>query len=268
MPKGSPPEEHAASLSNGVTVVLASGADLTTDAAVLATDPGTTRRLIAESDLGRDDPQWRERLAATKNAPAFAVWRLWLDRLVSAERPPFLGTSGFGPLDNVSVLERFESGASRWSEQRGGSVVELHAYALPAEANQPELQQVLRAELGRVYPETIGAGVVADEWLIKDDCPLIDTSFWRLRPEVVTPDPRLVVAGDGIRCDLPVALMERAATSGFLATNQLLAGWGLQGHDLWTVPMQGRVRIVAPIRSKLRPKVAEPSVAKPLPAYL
>jgi isorenieratene synthase len=252
MPKGSPPEEHAAGLSNGVTVVLASGADLTADAAVLATDPGTTRRLIAESDLGSDDPQWRERLATTKNAPPFAVWRLWLDRLVRPERPPFLGTSGFGPLDNVSVLERFESGASRWSDQRGGSVVELHAYALPAEANQPELQQVLRAELGRVYPETIDAGVIADEWLIKDDCPLIDTRPWRLRPEVVTPDPHLVLAGDGIRCDLPVALMERAATTGFLAANHLLANWNLRGHDLWTAPVRGRHRIVASARRRQR----------------
>ena len=46
------------------------------------------------------------------------------------DRPPFLGTAGFGPLDNISVLERFEDGARRWSDDHGGSVVELHAYAL------------------------------------------------------------------------------------------------------------------------------------------
>ena len=51
-----------------------------------------------------------------------------------------------------------------------------------------------------------------------------------------TPHPRIVLAGDGIRCDFPVALMERAATTGFLAANQLLGGYGLAGHDLWTVP--------------------------------
>jgi isorenieratene synthase len=50
----------------------------------------------------------------------------------------------------------------------------------------------------------------------------------------------VVLAGDGIRCDFPVALMERAATTGFLAANQLLDGWGLAGHDLWTVPMSSR----------------------------
>jgi isorenieratene synthase len=254
MTKAPPREEHASGLSKGITVVLDAGADLTADAVVLATDPETTRRLIAESDLGSDDPQWRDRVAATKNAPPFAVWRLWLDRLVNPERPPFLGTSGFGPLDNVSVLERFEDGAADWSRLHGGSVVELHAYALPAETNEAELKHVLRAELGRVYPETIEAAVVADEWLIKDDCPLIDTRPWKLRPETVTPDARLVLAGDGIRCDLPVALMERAATTGFLAANHLLANWNLRGHDLWTVPMHGRHRIVVPIRRKLSPK--------------
>jgi isorenieratene synthase len=122
--------------------------------------------------------------AATKNAPPFAVWRLWLDRPVRAARPPFDGTSGFGPLDNVSVLERFEAGARDWSELHGGSVVGLQAYGLAAETNLAELQQALRDELGRVYPETIDAAVVADQWLVKDDCPLIDTRPWRLRPDV------------------------------------------------------------------------------------
>ena len=43
---------------------------------------------------------------------------------------------------------------------------------------------------------------------------------------------RLVLAGDGIRIDLPVALMERAATTGWTAANQLLAAMGLAGHEL------------------------------------
>jgi len=52
-----------------------------------------------------------------------------------------------------------------------------------------------------------------------------------------------VLAGDGIRCDFPVALMERAATTGFLAANQLLSTYGVAGHDLWTVPMHSRRRL-------------------------
>ena len=52
--------------------------------------------------------------------------------------------------------------------------------------------------------------------------------------------PRLVLAGDGIRIDLPVALMERAATTGWSAANHLLGGFGLAGHPLQTVPNRGR----------------------------
>jgi isorenieratene synthase len=57
---------------------------------------------------------------------------------------------------------------------------------------------------------------------------------------MLTPDPRVVLAGDGIRCELPVALMERAATTGWQAANALLSRLGLPGHDLWSVPTRGR----------------------------
>ena len=241
--------EHLASHADGVEVRLGDGSTLTADACVLAADPATTRRLGSTCEFGgRDQPsthtEWSEQLTATRNAPPFAVWRLWLDRPVHADRPPFLGTSGFGPLDNVSVLEVFEDGAADWRRRTGGSVVERHAYARPYELGDGEgevrTRAQLRAELTRVYPETAPAQVLAEQWLVRDDCPLVGTGPWHLRPGVTTPDPRLLLAGDGVRCDFPVALMERAATTGFQAANALLARWETAGHDLWTVPMAGR----------------------------
>jgi carotenoid phi-ring synthase / carotenoid chi-ring synthase len=228
---------------------LGSGVELEAGALVLATDPATLRRLVLESELG--DETWRERVAATGNAPPFAVWRLWLDRLVAGDRSAFLGTSGFGQLDNISVLERFEDGARRWSSAHGGSVVELHAYALVGQPDDQLLKDQLLAELHRVYPELKGATILAEEWLINDDCPLLGTGPWEQRLTVDTPHPRIVLAGDGMRCDFPVALMERAATTGFLAANQLLHIYGLAGHDLWTVPMRSRHRLAAPLHGLL-----------------
>ena len=102
-------------------VGLASGAELRPAAVVLAADPTTARGLLLSA--GVDDPAWLERVAAQRLAPPFAVWRLWLDRTAAAGRPPFLGTSGFGPVDNVSLLEQFEAGARSWSDAHGGSVV-------------------------------------------------------------------------------------------------------------------------------------------------
>jgi carotenoid phi-ring synthase / carotenoid chi-ring synthase len=234
---------------------LRSGAEIEAGGIVIATDPATTRRLTHE--CGIDDDAWRGRVAAMRTAPPFAVWRLWLDRLVAQERPAFLGTSGFGPLDNVSVLERFEDGARRWSAAHGGSVVELHAYALVERPDARELKDRLRAELHRVYPELASAALLAEEWLIDEDCPLLDTTPWEQRAAVDTPHLRIVLAGDGIRCDPPVALMERAATTGFLAANQLLHIYGVAGHDLWTVTMRSRHRM-APLLHRLLMRIAQP----------
>ena len=60
-----------------------------------------------------------------------------------------------------------------------------------------------------------------EEWLLARDCPSPASDPWAARPGVVTPDP-LVLAGDGVRCEHPVALMERAATTGWMAANEAL----------------------------------------------
>lgn len=212
------------------------------DAVVLAADPRAARDLIAR--LPGAPKRWADQVAATYNAPPFVVVRLWLTGLVRKDRPAFLGTSGYGPLDNVSVLERFEAGAASWSAEHGGSIVELHAYAAPpATATDPAAADAvvaqLEAELHRIFPETADMAVVEREVLVRDDCTLIGPEAWHERPGVVTPMDRLVLAGDWVRCGYPVALMERAATTGFMAANALLSSWGTQGQDLWTVPMRG-----------------------------
>ncbi len=103
------------------------------------------------------------------------------------------------------------------------------------------LRARLLAGLHEVYPETRDLGVVHEELLVEDDCGLVGTGPWRDRLTVKTPYPGLVLAGDGLRVDWPIALMERAATTGVLAANRLLEGWGVRGEDVWTVPLQGLV---------------------------
>ncbi|BAK34797.1 putative oxidoreductase [Microlunatus phosphovorus NM-1] len=238
---------HSLDLTEDGAIVGLDEQSIGCDAVVLATDPRSARKLVAAQQGDHQDRDkvsgWRAAVAATRNAPPFAVVRLWLDEPVDGARPAFLGTSGYGPLDNVSVLERFEAGAARWSREHRGSVVELHAYACdPAVGSDPDaaaLAARLQAELHRAYPETAAATVTAQELLVRDDCTLIGPDRWTERPGVRTPSPRLMLAGDWVRCDYPVALMERAATTGFLAANALLEDWGVAGVDLWTVPMRG-----------------------------
>ncbi len=94
------------------------------------------------------------------------------------------------------------------------------------------------------YPETAGAQALYQRTLYRRDCPLFAPGTYAHRPAVTTPVPGLLLAGDGIRIDLPVALMERAATTGWSAANQILAQCGLTGHDLSTVPTQGRAALL------------------------
>ncbi|MCD1285515.1 MULTISPECIES: FAD-dependent oxidoreductase [unclassified Brevibacterium] len=236
-----------------------------TDAVVLAVDPRSLRELVADlasrseptesvdsvqapwpSDrTGGDDvsarKRWVEDLVSQTNAPAFAVLRLWLGGEVAENRAAFLGTTGYRLLDNVSVLDRFEAGARRWRQTHGGSVVELHAYALEY-LDREAITSQLVADLYEAYPETRHIPIVDQELLIEDDCGLADPRPWDRRVGVSTPFPGLVLAGDSLRCETPVALMERAATTGFMAANELLAGWRVRGTDIWSPPRRGLLR--------------------------
>ncbi|MDT0394752.1 FAD-dependent oxidoreductase [Streptomyces edwardsiae] len=241
--------EHIAPAGDGGHEVATTAEETRHDTVVLALDAPGLRRLVAGSGRLGDGP-WRERVAALRDAPPFLVSRLWLDRPVAPERPAFLGTGGYAGLDNVSVLERYEDEAARWAARTGGSVVELHAYARHPRDSRETEQKALIGELHRVYPETAGAGIVDARHLWRSDCPLFPVGGYAGRPTVRTPDPALVVAGDLVRTGLPVALMERAATSGFLAANALLERWGVRGQTLWTVPGRGRGVL---LRSLARP---------------
>ncbi|GAA1559367.1 FAD-dependent oxidoreductase [Brevibacterium picturae] len=239
------------STSSGWTV-SAGGHDVHSDAVVLAADPARARELLRGSrdSIVRAAPaaqRWLENIDSLTNAPAFAVLRLWLGAPVADTRSAFLGTSGYDVLDNVSVLERFEDGASQWAQSHNGSVLELHAYALdidadPSEQDRASIVARLLSDLHQVYPETTHLPIVDQELLIEADCALTDTRPWDERPEAATPIPGLVVAGDYVRCNLPVALMERAATTGYMAANHLLSSWRVEGTALRSPPTRGLLR--------------------------
>jgi isorenieratene synthase len=207
------------------------------DGVVLATDVGGLQQIVGAS-TGLGDADWRHRVAAMEVAPPFMVQRLWLDRPVDAGRPDFLGTGGLEPVDNISVVSNYERQAAEWARAHGGSVVEVHSYSVSGQEEQ--LREQMLARLHEIYPETAAAEIVTERILLRQDCPLFSPGSHATRPSVDTPVPGLMLAGDGIRIDLPVALMERAATTGWTAANRLLAGWGVSGHTLYTVPVQGR----------------------------
>jgi isorenieratene synthase len=214
-----------------------SDTDFDCDGVVLAVDVAGLQHIV-DGSPGLGDDNWRARVAAMGTAPPFVVQRLWLDAPVLSDRAPFLGTGGRPPLDNVSVLERYEREAADWCTRTGGSVVELHSYAVTGP--QDDLGDRMLGRLYELYPEVRRADIVHERVLTRSDCPRFAPGDHGARPTVATPHPAVMLAGDGIRIDLPVALMERAATTGWSAANGLLAHYGLAGHQLHTVPVQGR----------------------------
>jgi isorenieratene synthase len=136
------------------------------------------------------------------------------------------------------VVNRYEREAAAWAEATGGCVVELHSYAVTADHH--DLRDRLLTEMYELYPETRHARIVGEKTLCRNDCPRFAPGDFATRPGVDTPLDGLVLAGDGIRIDLPVALMERAATTGWSAANRLLEDFGIAGHALETVPTRGR----------------------------
>jgi carotenoid phi-ring synthase / carotenoid chi-ring synthase len=168
----------------------------------------------------------------------FAVWRLFLDRPAGEGRLPFAGTAGMGLLDNISLYERFEGESRRWSMRTGGSVVELHAYAVPHD-DADAVKRELLGGLHTLYPELAGASVVHESWLWRQDCPSFAPGSHAVRPRVATPYGNVVLAGDFVKMPFPTALMERAAASGMLAANHLLDRWDVRGESLYSVPPRG-----------------------------
>lgn len=236
--------------AGGFTVGLANR-EAEADAVVLAADVDGLRRVVAGSPQLGDQP-WRDRVARLRTAEPFVVSRLWLDRPVRPDRPPFLGTSGYDLLDNVSVLDRYEDQAGGWAARTGGSVVELHGYALPAGVDAASAHRRLLTQLHRVYPETAAASVLDHRVELRADCPLFPPGGFADRPDVDSPTDGLVLAGDHVRVDLPVALMERAATSGILAANRLLRRWGVAGEPVFSVPVVGRSRLLRAVARRYR----------------
>ena len=142
-------------------------------------------------------------------------------------RAGFAGTAGVGPLDNISVYENLEDESRAWAARTGGSVLELHAYALPAGTDEAALKQQLLGGLHALYPETAGASIVEERFLLRQDCPAFAPGSHPLRPEVRTPFRGLSLAGDFVQLPFPTALMERAASAGMLAASTLLDALGV-----------------------------------------
>jgi carotenoid phi-ring synthase / carotenoid chi-ring synthase len=212
---------------------------LTTRHVVLATEPGALRDLFAASPDAVDAaPRLARKAAQVAVAPPFAVTRLWLDRDVAPQRPTFSAVSREPTLDSITVYSRLERPSAQWAARTGGSVVELHSYACTA----PDVATAtarMRAELAGLWPETADAQVVHLVERRQATAPTFPPGGARSRPVPAGEARGIRVAGDHVDTPFLTGLMERAAASGVLAANDVLAEAGAGPEPIRGVPQRG-----------------------------
>jgi isorenieratene synthase len=245
-PIGGPPKAPLAVLGatrDGERVLVGGGAGggggeerLDCDYCVVACEVRGVQALLGASDrtlayhvsgLGESDP--------------YVVWRLWLDRPTARERLPFYTTSRFRFTDALAIYSAFQEPFVSWARRSGGSVVEVHAYAIAPAAMRPaaELRAEMWRELVSLLPELAGARVLHDEFQQQSNFTRWAPGDHARRPETRTSVPNLVFAGDWVRLPAPASLMEAAAMSGRLAANALFESEGLRQLAIPTVALKG-----------------------------
>ena len=165
---------------------------------------------------------------------------------------------GIGILVNISVYEQLEDESQAWASRTGGSVVELHAYAVHPELSERAVREDLLRGLHAFYPETAHATILEERYLVRRDCPGFRPGSGADRPGVATDDPNLVLAGDYLKTEFPCALMEKAAATGFLAANRLLAEDAAH-EPLFSVPPRGLLAGPASHQSPPRARQSSPA---------
>lgn len=220
---------------------------------VLALDPGGLRTLAA--GLHDAAPVLARKAAALTTAPPFAITRIWYDRDVAPQRATFSAVSREPTLDSVTVYSRLEEPSAAWARRTGGSVVELHSYACTAPDADAATAR-MRAELAALWPETRDARVVHLQQRLEATAPAFPPGSAGSRPHVAGQARGIRVAGDFVETPFLTGLMERAAVTGVLAANDVLAEVGAGPEEIRGIPQRG---LLAGLLRPRRPPLPRPA---------
>jgi isorenieratene synthase len=188
--------------------------------------------------LRRVGPRLAAQVEGLRQAPPFAVSRLWLDRDVAPERATFSAVTGESTLDSVACYHRLERPSREWAARTGGAVLELHSYSC-GEPDAATATERMRAELAALWPETASARVLHQLCRHEATAPSFPPGGSGARPGVRADARGVRVAGDFVEIPWCAGLMERSAVSGVLAANDVLAEAGAAAEPVFGVPQRG-----------------------------
>jgi isorenieratene synthase len=210
------------------------------DYVVLAPDVLGARAIAeASPDLRRLAPAAMTKLAALRPSQRNAVLRLWTDRPAGAGLPGFVITDKRRLLDSVTFVHRVEEASAAWASRVGGSVLELHCYAVPDDVPDAEIAAALYDDLWVYFPALRDGRILGEHVQMQRNFTAFHVGMRAARPGVETEDPRLVLAGDWVGLPTPAMLMEAAVTSGLLAANAILRREGVREEPIYSVPLRG-----------------------------
>jgi isorenieratene synthase len=210
------------------------------DYLVLAPDVVGARAIAGSSpDLHRLAPLAMAKLGALEPAQANAVLRLWIDHPSGWDLPGFVITAERTLLDSVTFFHRVEQTSARWAARTGGSVLELHCYAVPDAVAESRIADILKEELWAQFPALRTSRILAEYLQVNRNFTAFHTGMHARRPGVETEHSRLVLAGDWVALSVPAMLMEAAVTSGLVAANAILRREGVREALVYSVPQRG-----------------------------
>ncbi len=207
------------------------------DEVVLATDVRGALRVLEDTDgLGDACAQLTQNLRKIQPANRYAVLRVWLDKDVKRPLPHFTSTDRIRALDSITLCHRYQEIFADVT----GSVIELHSYCVPASLTDDQaVRDALFADMIHYLPELRSAAVVREIFYQKDDFTPYFVGMDAFRPRTASGIEGLWLAGDWVKQDAPVMLMEAAFTSGLLAANAISAAQGVQEEPIYSVPKEG-----------------------------
>jgi isorenieratene synthase len=222
----------------------ASEQTLEADYYILATDvPGT--QYLFDRIEGEYPESLKQQIAQLAVADPFAVARFWFDRDFTWPHSNFASLSGYALTDSITLYHRIQGQFMEWTQETGGSVVELHAYCYK-EAEFPTqdlLLSTFESELYEIVPELASAQLLHRELVNQKNFSGFPPHSYAQRPNTQSAIANLSFAGDWVKMPFPCGLMERAVSSGLLAGNNILQQEALQRRTLFSVQPEGILKI-------------------------
>ncbi len=211
---------------------------------VMATDVPGVKHLFSLM-TGEINPDLNDKITQLALSDPFAVGRFWFDQDFEWEQSWFTSLSGYALTDSITLYHRIQNQFIEWNKKTGGSVVELHAYCYKEKEfpTQESLLTTFENELYEIVPSLKKANILHKELVNQKNFSGFPPNSYNSRPESQSEISNLIFAGDWVKMPFPCGLMERAVSSGLLATNQILRQEGLQKRELLSVNPEGLLKI-------------------------